>query len=62
MDLLTTNETAHALGISPRRVRQLIRAGMLPAVRVGRDWGIRASAVAGYCPRPTGRPKKNDGG
>ena len=55
--MLTVNEAARRLGVIPRRVRQLIRSGQLPAEKVGRDWLIEESAVANYAPRPVGRPK-----
>jgi hypothetical protein len=46
-------EAAHALGISPRRVRALAAAGQIPARRVGRTWiiGLDESVP----PRPPGR-------
>ncbi len=36
-DLLTLNETAAALGISPNRVRQLLREHSLAAIRAGTE-------------------------
>lgn len=43
---MTTMRAAEVLGVSPRRVRQLIDAGLLPAERVGRDLHVDAAAVA----------------
>jgi excisionase family DNA binding protein len=40
--LLTTNEAAHILGLSPFTVRRLLREGELPGKKVGkRQWRIR---------------------
>lgn len=55
----TTTSAADALGISRRRVCQLIELGRLKAVKHGRDWLIdRASveALKGQ-ERKAGRPK-----
>ena len=38
---LTTEEVLGCLKITPRTVYRLIRAGELPAVRVGRQWRFR---------------------
>jgi len=38
MDTLSADQAAALLHIHPRRVRNLARAGKLPAVRVGRRW------------------------
>ena len=46
MELLTTNQTAEALGVSVRRVLQLIETGKLKAQRVGRDYVIEREALA----------------
>jgi excisionase family DNA binding protein len=40
MAQITTNEAALRLGIDRSRIHQLLRAGRLPAVKVGRDWLI----------------------
>jgi excisionase family DNA binding protein len=52
--LLTTSQAAAALGISPRRCRQLIEQGRLPASRVGRDWLIDANRLTGFQLPPKG--------
>src|SRR5262245_18869934 len=54
MDPISVVDAAEALGVSPRRVRQLIAAGDVPAVRVGRSWLVDGSAV--HVERPAGRP------
>ena len=38
---MTTNEAAKRLGISVGRVRKLIYAGKLNAIKLGRDWVIQ---------------------
>lgn len=54
--MLTTNQAAARLGISPRRVRALITSGRLPATRVGRDWLIHPADLARVQNRRPGRP------
>jgi excisionase family DNA binding protein len=55
--LLTTNEAAEQLGISPQQVRLIIRRGKLPAERQGRDWFIKQSDLRLVKVRPKGRPQ-----
>ena len=63
--LLTTSQVAKELGVSPRRVQALIKAGRLRAERVGRDWLIRPRDVDAVRDRkggwPKGRPRKRAG-
>jgi excisionase family DNA binding protein len=40
MSLANVAEAAQQLGVSPRRVRQLLADGRVPAVRIGRAWAI----------------------
>jgi excisionase family DNA binding protein len=47
MKLLNTSEAASALGVSARRVRQLIDEEKLSAQKVGRDYAIQESALEG---------------
>lgn len=57
-NLLTTEQAAARLGVSPRRVRAMIAAGRLAAQQVGRDWLISPEAIRDYRPgRPGRRPK-----
>jgi len=42
---LTVNEAARILGVTPRRVRQLVESGALPATRFGREWAIARGSV-----------------
>ena len=48
MSLLTTREASAILGVTDRRVRQLIDAGVLNGQRIGRDWLFPRDAVEGY--------------
>jgi excisionase family DNA binding protein len=56
--LLTTKEAANKLGITSVRVNQLIKAGILPAEKHGRDYLIQESDVEKAKDRPDrrGRP------
>jgi excisionase family DNA binding protein len=53
-ELLSTAEAAESLGVSVRRVRQLIDEGKLPARQVGRDYVIEPAALDGV--RVYGKP------
>ncbi len=60
MKLLGTKEAAKKLGVSLRRVQQLIELGTLPAQRIGRDYLIQEkdlSKVTIY--GKPGRPAKD---
>ena len=57
---LTTPEAAERLNVSAERVRQLIKAGRLPAQQFGRDYLIREADLALVADRKPGRPKKTD--
>ncbi len=46
--LLTVAEVASAMRISTMTVYRLIKSGELPAVRVGRSYRVRGSAVEQY--------------
>ncbi len=56
-DLLTTAQVARLLGRSRQRIGQLIDAGQLPAVRLGRRWMVERAALAKPLLRPVGRPR-----
>lgn len=43
--LLTTDEVLAQLRLTPRRMYRLIRAGELPAVRIGRQWRFRPEDI-----------------
>ena len=42
MELLTVQEAAELLKTSRQQIRKMIRSGLLPAVRIGREWRIAA--------------------
>jgi excisionase family DNA binding protein len=45
-DFLTTSEAADRLGVSYRRVHQLIEAGTLKAERFGKVWLVPSGALS----------------
>lgn len=49
--LLTVSEVAAAMWVSNMTIYRLIKAGELPAVRVGRSYRIREADVAAYLAR-----------
>lgn len=59
--LITVAEAAEIVGVTPARVRQLIREGRLPAESVGPIWLLRRGQVTTFArkPRPNGRPKQS---
>ena len=61
LGLMTTEETAEYLRLTPGRVRQLARAGILPGMHAGgRAWVFTREEVERYArnPVPRGRPRK----
>ncbi len=56
--MLTTSQAADSLGVTPQRVRALIVAGRLKAVKVGRDWLIEPPDLEAVKVRKAGRPRK----
>jgi excisionase family DNA binding protein len=46
--LLTTDQTAERLGVSPRSVQRLIAAGELPVVRIGRSVRVDPGVLATF--------------
>ena len=46
--LLTVQEAAELLKTSKQQVRKMIRSGVLPAVRVGREWRISSTSLENY--------------
>ena len=47
-DLLTVGEVAETMRVSNMTVYRLIKAGDLPAIRVGKNFRIRRSDVESY--------------
>lgn len=56
-NLLSTSEVAAILGITRRRVLALIKAGRLPAQRIGDSWIIRRQDLELVKDRKRGRPR-----
>lgn len=48
---LTTGEVLGYLNVTPRTIYRLIRAGELPAVRIGRQWRFRRSDLDAWIDR-----------
>lgn len=59
MKTLTTKETAERLGVTVRRVNDLIMSGRLPATRFGRAYMIKESDLKLVENRSPGRPLKS---
>jgi excisionase family DNA binding protein len=59
MKTLTTQEAAKRLGVTVRRVNDLITAGRLPAARFGRAYMIKEADLKLVESRPPGRPRKS---
>ncbi len=62
IDLIGTKEAAEKLGVSLRRVQQLIELGTLPVQRIGRDYLIQEKDLSKVTIHgKPGRPQKNNG-
>jgi excisionase family DNA binding protein len=61
MGLMTTQQAAELLEVTPVRVRQLIAEGQLKSQKAGRDHLLEESEVARLKQnrRPSGRPRKH---
>ncbi len=59
-DYVTTAEAAERLGMWPKSVRNLLKAGRLHGLKVGRDWLVKKSSLAQYpkTKSPKGRPTR----
>jgi excisionase family DNA binding protein len=55
--LLTVNEVADVLRVSNMTVYRLIKGGELPALRVGKNYRIRAAELDAYLDGSTVRAK-----
>jgi excisionase family DNA binding protein len=51
MELLTVRETAALLKTSQQQVRKMIRAGLLPAVKIGREWRVSSNYLQDFLER-----------
>lgn len=56
MQRLSVAEAAKRLGVSPRRVQQLVRAGRLPAEQFAGAYVIKENDLALVANRKPGRP------
>lgn len=56
----TTTEAAALLGVSKRRVQQLVLRGQLKAVKIGRDWLIKEESLKKFERRGPGRPRSSE--
>jgi len=59
MDMISTKQAAHELGITRRRVQALIKSGRLEAEKVGRMYVIRPKDLAAVRVRKPGRQPKS---
>ncbi len=59
MDHLTTRQASEVLGVTTQRILALIRAGRLPATKLGRDWLIARQDLEKFEKRPQGNFKLN---
>jgi excisionase family DNA binding protein len=57
-DVLSTEQAAERLGVSTRRVQQLIKSGRLPAREFGGSYMILVGDLKLVADRPVGRPPK----
>ena len=62
-NMLTTQQAAHALGITPALLRQWVKRGKIPKpTKFGRDWMFSAEEIETIKNMPrnkAGRPKGN---
>jgi len=58
-DLITSTEAAARLGLSLRRVQELIKAGRLKATVFNGTYAIRPADLAAVKVRKPGRPRKS---
>ncbi len=61
MTLITTGQVAERLGISVRRVQELINSGRLPAQQFGRTYVVNEDDLKLVEDRKPGRPKRVEG-
>lgn len=59
MKTLTTTEAAERLGVTVRRLNDLITSGRLPAARFGQAYMIKESELKLVENRKVGRPPKS---
>ncbi|HKO42711.1 MAG TPA: helix-turn-helix domain-containing protein [Pyrinomonadaceae bacterium] len=57
MNIISTAEAAKRLNVTSSRVRKMIEAGRLKAMKVGREWLIDPKDLNAVKNRKVGRPK-----
>ena len=58
MKIISTTEAAKRLGVTTNRVRAMIDAKRLKAIKVGREWLIDPKDLDALKDRKVGRPRK----
>jgi excisionase family DNA binding protein len=58
MKIIGTREAANRLNVTPDRVRKMIDAKRLKAIKVGREWLIDPKHLEAVKDRKVGRPRK----
>jgi excisionase family DNA binding protein len=58
MRIISTAEAAKRLGVTTNRVRAMIEAKRLKAIKVGREWLIDPKDLEAVKDRKVGRPRK----
>jgi excisionase family DNA binding protein len=58
MKIISTTEAARRLGVTANRVRAMIRAKRLKAMKVGHEWLIDPKDLDAVKERKVGRPRK----
>jgi excisionase family DNA binding protein len=48
IELLTVQEAADLLKTSRQQVRKMIRHGLIPAMKIGREWRIESSYLKDF--------------
>ena len=59
MKIISTTEAARRLGVTANRVRAMIRAKRLKAMKVGHEWLIDPKDLDAVKERKVGRPRKS---
>jgi len=59
MKIISTAEVARRLGVTANRVRSMIRAKRLKAIKVGHEWLIDPKDIDAVKERKVGRPRKS---
>lgn len=60
MRIISTAETAKRLGVTTNRVRAMIEAKRLKAIKVGREWLIDPKDLEAVKEQKVGRPRKTN--